>query len=219
MNCQHFMDRIDEYLDGSLVAAECEKAMAHLADCNRCAQHVARVRAMRTALQSLPVPEPRPRFFEQALMQAQQRSRARFPGWTYVTGTALAASLALWLGFGWLPGLRQAADKPIGVTITLHEPRAVQLAFSAEHALQQATLSIQLPDGVELQGFPGQREVRWQTDLARGVNMLSLPLVATSPSGGLLLARLEHGERATEISIPLRVGAPRRSSAVQQDYS
>lgn len=219
MNCHDFMDRIEEYLDGSLGAVERETAAAHLTGCNSCQQRTARVQALRAALRDLPIPEPRPEFFARALIQAQQSHAGRRPRWPYLAGAALAASLALWLGFGWLPALLQTADRPIGVTIALHEPRAVQLAFSAEHALQQATLSIRLPDGVELQGFPGQREIRWQTDLARGVNMLSLPLVATSPSGGVLLARLEHGERATEITVPLRVGTPGRTSAVQQDYS
>jgi hypothetical protein len=219
MNCHHFMDQVEEYLDGSLGAAERENAATHVGGCISCQQRVARIRTLRAALRDLPVPEPRPDFFPQALAQARQTHHARSSRWPYFAGAALAASLALWLGFGWMPALLQTADGPIGVTITLHEPRAVQLAFNAEHELEQATLSIQLPDGIELQGFPGQREVRWQTDLARGVNMLSLPLVAMSSSGGMLLARLEHGERATEITVPLRVSAPGRTSALQQDYS
>lgn len=217
MNCHDFMDRIEEYLDGSLAAGAREPAATHLSTCISCQQRTARVQALRAALRDLPIPEPRPEFFTRALIHAQQSPPARRLRWPYVTGAALAASLALWLGFGWL--LQPAVDKPVGVTITLHEPRAVQLAFSAEHELQQATLSIRLPDGVELQGFPGQREVRWQTDLAQGVNMLSLPLVAVSSSGGTLLARLEHGERATEITVPLHVNAPGRTSAVPRDYS
>lgn len=220
MNCHNFMDRIEEYIEGSLAANARAEAAAHLADCKSCQQRVARIRTMRAALRTLPVPEPRAQFLQQALAQAQVSQTERRWRWPYVAGTALAASLALWLGFGWLPSLVPPwADKPVGVTITLHEPRAVQLAFSAEHELQQATLSIRLPDGVELQGFPGQREVRWQTDLAQGVNMLSLPLVAVSSSGGMLLARLEHGERATEITVPLHVNAPGRTSAVPRDYS
>ncbi len=216
MNCREFMDRMEEYLDGKPGSAGHDLAAAHLQSCTLCQQRIARVRALRAALRELPIPEPRPEFFDRALEHARQSHTAPRSRWPYAAGAALAASLALWLGFNWLPSaLPSRADKLAGVTITLHEPRAIQLAFNAERSLQDATLSIRLPDGVELQGFPGQHEIRWRTDLTRGVNMLSLPLIAVSPSGGTLLARLEHGERATEIAVPLRVSARSRRGALR----
>ena len=56
-------------------------------------------------------------------------------------------------------------------------------------------LTVTLPDGVELDGFPGQREIAWQTSLNEGKNLLPLKLIAVSPMGGEVLARLEHGDR------------------------
>jgi hypothetical protein len=34
---------------------------------------------------------------------------------------------------------------------------------------------------------------------------LSLPLIAVSSPGGMMLARLEHGDRSTELAVQLRV--------------
>lgn len=217
MNCRAFTERLDEYLEGTLPSRERGTAAAHLRDCGACQRHIARAQALRAALRDLPAPSARPGFFEEALVRAQGTRAARRLPWSYMTGAAIAASLALWIGAGRLPDmLHTPATKSIGVTIALHQTHTVQLAFNAEHELHQATLSLTLPEGVELQGFPGQREVRWQTDLARGANVLSLPLIAVSPAGGALLARLEHGERSTELAVPLYVNDAARDSALPQ---
>jgi hypothetical protein len=79
--------------------------------------------------------------------------------------------------------------------MVLAEPRTVNLVFSSTEVLEGATLTVSLPDGVELAGFPGQREISWETNLAVGKNLLPLKLIALTPAGGVVLARLEHDDR------------------------
>lgn len=215
MNCRAFENQLDEYLEGALAGEAYDAAAAHLQRCAGCQKRLAHVQALRAALRTLPAPAPRSGFFEEALARAQGPRVARRTGWTYIAGAALAASLALWIGAGQLPTLlREPVTRPIGVTIALHETRTVQLSFNAERDLPQATLSITLPEGVELQGFPGQHQVSWQTNIARGANVLSLPLTAVSAAGGTLLARLEHGDRSTQLTVPLLVSSAARTSAL-----
>lgn len=203
MNCQEFIEKLDDYLDGERTNTEHQTATAHTRDCSACQQRLADRGALRSALRGLPTPAPRHGFFDEALNRAYRSH----PHWrrSYVAATALAASLALWIGFGWFPNSLRQSEKPANVTISLTEPRTIQLSFNADHELSQAMVDIRLPDGVELQGYPGQRQIRWQTDLAQGVNVLSLPLIAVSSSGGVMLARLEHGDRSTELAVQLRV--------------
>ncbi|MFL6621300.1 MAG: anti-sigma factor family protein [Sulfurifustis sp.] len=217
MNCRTFIERMDGYLERTLAREVHDAAAGHLRDCGDCQRRVARLQALRGALRAIPVPAPRPGLLEQALERAQrvQPQRRRF--WPYVAGAALAASITLWIGFG-RPNL-STPSTPLGVNITLNETHTVQLAFNAERELPQATLSIQLPNGVELQGFPGQREVRWQTTLVRGANVLALPLLAKSANGGTLLARVEHGDRRTELAIPLHVSDRLRTSAADPAHA
>jgi len=206
MNCTEFQLHIDEYLAGELPAQAVDAAGTHLTDCAACQQRLTRLQAMRAALRSQPVPSPRPGFFDQALRHAQQPARSRAFRWPRLAGAAIAAGLAVWLGFSWLPGFKSTPrSEAVGVAIALHETRTVQLSFNAERELTGATLHIRLPDGVEIRGFPGQREIRWHTDLARGVNMLSLPLTAVAASEGTLTAQLMHGDRRTEFSVRVRV--------------
>lgn len=216
MSCNVFENCLDEYLEGALADNAYAAAAAHLQSCDDCRRALARVEALRAAVRNFTVPAPRPGFLEHALARAQAHDVSRRTRWTaYAAGAALAASLVLWIGFGWWPGqLHAPATKPIGVTIALHQTRTVQLAFNAEHELPQATLTITLPAGVELQGFPGQHRVSWQTNIARGANVLSLPLIAVGRSNGALLAHLEHGGRSTELRVPLHVSDPVRTSAL-----
>jgi hypothetical protein len=213
MNCHGFLAQLDEYMTGELEPRAIEAAGAHLRACSGCQRQLARRHELRAILRSQAVPPPRPEFFEQALLHARRSGPARFAFGARLAGAALAASLALWIGFGWLPGSQPESGKFTGIVIALHETQTVQLAFNAEQVLTGATLRIRLPDGVELRGFPGQREIHWRTDLARGVNMLSLPLTAVAASEGTLLARLEHGERNTEFAVRLRVSKPLSSGA------
>ena len=151
-------------------------------------------------LKDYPMPEATTAFYDQALVRAthegtrRQRNRWLMTGF----GGALAAGLVLWLVGGFFlttPNI-PATDPDIpGITMTLEQPRTVNLVFASATALESATLTVTLPEGLELAGFPGQREIAWQTSLKEGKNYLPLELIAVSPVSGEVLARLEHDKR------------------------
>ena len=151
-------------------------------------------------LKDYPMPEATTAFYDQALVRAthegtrRQRNRWLMTGF----GGALAAGLALWLIGGFFlttPNLPATDPNIPGITMTLEEPRTVNLVFASATDLESATLTVTLPDGIELAGFPGQREIAWQTSLKQGKNFLPLEHIAVSPVGGEVLARLEHDDR------------------------
>lgn len=151
-------------------------------------------------LKDYPMPEATTAFYDQALVRATHEGTRRQRNRWLVTGFggALAAGLALWLIGGFFlttPNLPTTdADIP-GITMTLEEPRTVNLVFASKTALDSATLTVILPEGIELAGFPGQREIAWETSLKEGKNYLPLELIAVSPVSGEVLARLEHDNR------------------------
>ena len=139
-------------------------------------------------------------FYDRALVRAthegsrRQRNRWMLTGF----GAAIAATVAAWMIGGMLltNPLLPAADSVIpGVTMALEEPHTVNLVFASAAALEAATLTVILPVGIELDGFPGQREISWETSLNEGKNFLPLTLVALTPTGGELLAHLQHDDR------------------------
>lgn len=151
-------------------------------------------------LKDYPVPAASAAFYDQALARAErdgtrrQRNRWLMTGF----GSAVAAGLVLWLigGFFLAPTNLPVVDPGIpGITMTLEEPQTVNLVFASAMALDSAVLTVTLPDGIELAGFPGRREIAWQTSLNEGKNLLPLQLIAISPAGGEVLARLQHNDR------------------------
>ena len=161
-------------------------------------------------LKDYPMPEATTAFYDQALVRAthegtrRQRNRWLMTGF----GGALAAGLALWLIGGFFlttPNLPATDPSIPGITMTLEEPRTVNLVFASATDLDSATLTVTLPDGIELAGFPGQREIAWQTSLKQGKNFLPLELIAISPVGGEVLARLEHDDRDRTFRLRIEV--------------
>jgi hypothetical protein len=151
-------------------------------------------------LQDYPVPEAEAGFYDRALVRAvhkgsrRQRNRWILAGF----GSAVAAGLAIWVVTAMLmttPQLPDAEPSIPGVTIAMEQEHTVRLVFASAKALDSATLTVSLPDGIELAGFPGQREITWETSLQEGRNLLPLTLIALTPTGGELLARLEHKDR------------------------
>ena len=168
-------------------------------------------RELRALLKDYPAPAPDDAFFDRALLRAthegsrRQRNRWLATGF----GAAIAAGLALWVVGATLlsnPELPAASPEIPGVTMALDEPRKVNLVFSSVDALDSATLSVSLPPGIELEGFPGQSEITWETSLRPGKNVLPLTLVALTPAGGELLARLEHDKPNRTFRLRLVIG-------------
>ena len=161
-------------------------------------------------LKDYPMAEATADFYDQALARAthegtrRQRNRWVMTGF----GSAIAAGLALWLIGGFFmttPNVTTPEPNIPGIAMTLEEPRTVNLVFASATALDEATLTVNLPDGIELAGFPGQREITWQTSLVEGKNYLPLELIALTPTSGEVLARLEHDDRGRTFRLRVNV--------------
>ena len=151
-------------------------------------------------LKDYPMPEASAGFYDQALVRATHEGTRRQRNRWLMTGfaSALAAGVVLWLIGGFFlttPTLPEPEASIPGIAMTLEEPRTVNLVFASKTALDAATLTVSLPDGIELAGFPGQREITWQTSLVEGKNLLPLELIALTPAGGEVLARIVHNNR------------------------
>jgi hypothetical protein len=161
-------------------------------------------------LKDYPMPEATAGYFDQALVRATHEGSRRQRNRWLVTGfgSAIAAGLVLWMIGGFFlttPDLPLADPTIPGITMTLEEPRTINLVFASAEALDAATLTVQLPPGIEMSGFPGQREVTWETSLSAGKNLLPLKLIATSPLGGEVYATLRHDTRSRTFQLRVDV--------------
>ncbi len=208
MNCREIEHKLDDFLDGALDDSRREALQAHVAGCETCHKVLAREKALRHALRALPVEGPSEGFYERALQHAMEHDR---PSPHFLVGGAIAASFALLLVGSLLfqqPSVEPGAarqDIP-GLTISLNEERDVKLVFDSTQALAQATFTVVLPPGVELRGYPGQREITWQGSLQKGKNLLVLPVIARGEGGGELTAYVSHGDKRKAFRLRMEIG-------------
>jgi anti-sigma factor RsiW len=211
MNCSELENRIDDYLDGELDPSAAAAVETHVKGCERCATAMSRARLLGRALADYPVAPPADGFSERVVAGARKR-RSMLPG--RIVAIAFVASLMLSVVTVILTGLSVKAPRTQlsaalpTVTMQLEQPRTVNLVFDARAPLDDVTLLVTVPRGVEIDGYPGRTQLEWRTSLEPGKNVLPLDLVARSGTGGQLVAQLGHGEsrKIFRVHLDLRAG-------------
>jgi len=199
MNCDDIQHQLDDYIDGSLDAASSEAFRVHAAACRSCRVKLAHSQALSEALRALPIEPPTHGFEDRVLLRAADSSRVspRIPRLAVgALVTACAASILTVVFMGSLveaPSGGISADFPV-VDMTVDQPRTINLVFASNSALEDVSLLVELPEGVELAGYAGRREVLWRTSMQAGKNVLPLELVAHMSASGEIVARLQHGD-------------------------
>ncbi len=210
MECRDFALQLDDLLDGRLHALGRNSAQEHLERCPDCRQLHEHAVAVLETVRKLAPPALQPGFIDQALSRATRPAvGAARPKWRPVLGMALAASLVLGVALGVFLATR---SEPVqAVALTVDRPETVRLMFNSAKPLKAATLSLALPENVELVGYGNRRELSWQTDLREGGNLMQLPLVARGVAKQELVASLSHGGNSKTFRLKIDVDNTGRS--------
>ncbi|HEY9182316.1 MAG TPA: hypothetical protein VIQ99_03890 [Gammaproteobacteria bacterium] len=102
---------------------------------------------------------------------------------------------------------RTRAPETEVVTLTIGEPRSINLVFDSRAALPDVEFTVDLPIGIELADHPGQRRVVGRAELSSGSSALPLTLVAREGPGGQLAARLRSGDEQKTFVVDVAVAA------------
>ena len=210
MNCEELTACIEDYCDGLLAPGNREAVEAHLAECSQCARRVRAEQRWRVLLREPAVAEPDPGFESRVLASVHGGGDARRRWSTPALGAAMAACLVvgLFIGQWFLPLGSEEAASPETVVgpVADDQVRTVRLAFESGKALENVTLTIELPPHAEIASFPGERRISWEVDLDKGDNLLSLPVRTLFPGDGELVARIRHGDRERTFRAPIGSG-------------
>lgn len=187
---------------------ERRRVMQHLSTCESCRQAFRAIAYLR-AERDRAVPEPSPGAADAALQAAMAGAGRHRAGsfWGGVAVGAMAAGLtavAVLLVLGERVAPRDAGAPP-EVLIALDEPKDVNIAIDAPKALSDVEIHVRLRGAVDLLGFAGRRDIRWTTDLERGINELRLPVRATGEQGGQVRVVVRHGDRQKTFMVDVHV--------------
>lgn len=211
MNCEHAVDLLTGAVDDATAAAR-RQAQEHVASCSDCRDAVVSVHALR--LSSLaPVAKPQPDAFARAMSRAvgpaaAQSRPTRGPFWLGMgVGAALAASLAIAIVALLLvspTANENAGSGSPALELAVNQPQNVSISLTTAQALADAEIHVTLSGSIDLDGFAGQRELSWHTNLDAGINQLTLPIVATGATGGQVLVEVAHGGKTRQFVVDVK---------------
>ena len=207
MNCTDINKHIDDYLESTMSDQDQHAFELHVADCASCASKLERVKSVASGLKGLEIPEPSANFEQRmfAGVRKQYKDTRQFH-FTAGFATAIAASLAIWFTSTVLVNHDLVEEKHI-VSMAVNEVKTVRLLFDSHADISEVNLSIGLPDNMVVDGYPGQRELSWQTSLKKGENVLDLPIMALDPGQGELVAKLNYDGKVKVLRVVLKSSA------------
>ncbi len=196
MNC----NRLHNYLDTAPLGTPPPEVLEHLSHCAACRKTWMLGRETLKILQMLPEPPVPYAFAERVLAFTRRPGEPRHHGAAKGWALALAALLLLGIGIG--IALQWAAAPTAGyqlragaILVPADTATVVRIALDAAHPLHHVDFIVNVPQGMQLQGHPGERQVAWSGELAQGRNVLNLQLVAEPGTAGTLETVLHYAGR------------------------
>jgi hypothetical protein len=150
------------------------------------------VQQLRDALSTIPTPEMRKEFPQEALARAVQHHEEGQPRLRKGLGMALAASLVFVAMTGIYFTKPVPDSDPTAIVLSLNQTKNIKLLFDSKDDLDDVKISIELSGNLELEGFGNKQQVSWNSQLQKGRNVLSLPIIATDFGEGTVIAKLRH---------------------------
>ena len=206
MNCTDINIHIDDWLDDQLSKQDRLAFNQHVSNCADCAVKLKNARSLMLGLQNISVPQPSANFekrvFAKVRRQHKEHHRFRFAAGF---ATAATASLAIWFASSVMVP-EAVIEQPRMISVAMNEAQTVRLMFESQNDIEQVQLSVGLPDNMELDGYPGRRQLAWQTSLKKGENILALPIMAIDQGQGELVAELSYGDKVKTFRVVLKTG-------------
>jgi len=219
MKCEDVLDALQR--TGASAELARRAASEHLATCESC-RNAAHALAVLRADRDLLIQVPSEGAFRRAILAAtsgRERGRGAAPRRaTFWLGVGAGAALAAGIAAGVMilrPLVEPAAHGLPAVTLAVNEERDVSVALSSPEPLMDAEIRVSLSGEIGLRGFTDQRELRWRTDLDRGVNQLTLPLIALGSHGGQILVEVQHGDKRRAFVVDVRASDRQPSAALR----
>ncbi|THB63764.1 MAG: hypothetical protein D6B27_11645 [Gammaproteobacteria bacterium] len=213
MKCKEFKNSIFEYLDqkedNNDLSFDIQAFHKHREECKRCRKHLENEEIFLYKLKQIPAPQPSAKFRRNVLKNAVKTNsdckikKNHLAG--FATGFASAITivvLVLLIYINTAPETSPQQTIP-EVKIALFELKDVNLVFNVPQDFKGATLSMELSSDYELAGYPNQSKLEWQTDLVKGQNFISLPVVSTKAGKGELIAKIRYGNKEKTFKLNL----------------
>ncbi|PCJ15824.1 MAG: hypothetical protein COB04_12645 [Gammaproteobacteria bacterium] len=173
MNCTIPQQQIEDYADKLLTQKENMLFSSHLSDCETCQQSLVEHQAYLAKIRQLQAPQAAPEMVTRLIGFPRERNK-QSPN-SFWQGFVAASILAVMVIGSYLVVESDPVHTSMMVSIGSNI-QAVDIAINAPSDMSEVTLSISLPDQLEVEGYGDTRQLIWTVDLIEGANQLTLPI-------------------------------------------
>lgn len=194
MKCVHAQLFLNEYADNQLTEEQRQPIEAHVEQCQQCKDQLLQIIELKNQLSGIHFSDNiADTVIANAINQAElQYNPPQKPVPIYKASYfAIAASFFLILSLGflvWQPA--QQSLEPMNSNVIAE--KKLNLLFEAPKALENVTFTVTLPGDIEMQGFPGLKQVSWQGSIKQGKNLLSIPIISNKVNEAIIITELSH---------------------------
>jgi len=212
MNCESVVEVLPDLVEGALSSLQAADCRRHVSSCSNCADALRGVEAL-GLIKSRDTGETRAELFDQIRHGLEDEPEKKHAAKRFWMGTgfggAIAASIfAFALTLGWIETPSATSEPKVAEFAIAHNvARIMDIAIEADQQLPGAKITILLSGGIELEGYAGQRELSWISDLDAGVNRLSLPVIAIGDGSGQMVVQLSHPDSQQVFVVELKTDA------------
>ncbi len=204
MNCKNIQNSLDDYLNDTLQPQGRDHMDSHLNECGTCQEALDEHVVLREQLAALPVP-PATQGFNARVMRRGRQHGQMHSARLRVAGGMLGAFLVVLVAVGlWKPEQTEISVLQT-ISMQVFETKTVSLAFNSPSDMNDVAFTLQLPEGVELEGRPAQTQLAWTSHLREGRNVMNLNLKGNEQLQGDLIARIKHNGLEREFRVSLKV--------------
>ena len=204
MKCSDINKHIDEYIDQQLPTIVSQAVEQHITKCSSCARKIENAENLRSVLRhQMDVPAPSAGFEARAFAKVRQhyQKKTRSPcGFKFASGFSVAAvaSLMVWIFSG------THLEQPQTIDLAMNQSKPLRLMIDSRSDISHAKLTIDIPDNVTLQGYPGRKELSWPTNISKGKNLLTLPFKVVNNGQGELRLELDYNHKVKKFRVVLK---------------
>jgi len=205
MHCNEAKLKLESLPDTDTIRGQGD-LMNHLNECEACSD-LAREKQLLQLLAEMPVSQPIPGFEQRVLQNAHRKypSARSSVHIRWALATAASVTLAVLLTVQFYPaGIQEpsesAASAPI-VSLQPYQSRMVDILLASPREMEGAQITVHLDQSLELAGYAGIRDLRWQANLKSGNNKLSLPVHLLKAETGVITITVEHDGASKQLSV------------------
>jgi len=213
MKCEKISGFLSDYIDNQLSPDLRKEVELHLNDCSFCTKRLGELKTLVGFLGSVK-PKQLPAFYQTQLdaklnetaRQIKERSFLLLKfRWQFVFGVFF---LGIFLGSGILYISQKTINKSSEAiyTIKINETGILTFNLFSKENVKSIVFNVKLPDGISLASKPKEKSFRWEGELVKGENVISLYVKGMREGTWCVNADLQsYGSTLKEFNMPLIV--------------